>query len=183
MLVTYSANNNYNDNNIIKYYYNPKDKKFNIYKHKNGNQTKIYIDENDKIFVSTYNEFSNNGNYNLTSLTYKAEWLETTVYNKADFVYLDALFDTNLESEEAVLSPLNKNKNYFVCIADGVLNKNPLKNTDVWKQDKCSKTLQGCKLRFGNNTTRAFTDGLTYLPFGAFPATFPYNNETTKSNM
>ena len=140
-------------------------------------------DENDKIFVNTYNQFSNNGNYGLTSLTYKAEWLETTIYNKGDFVYLDALFDTNLESEEAILAPLNRNKNYFVCIADGVVNKNPLKNTDVWKQDKCSKTLQGCNLRFGNNTARAFTDGLTYLPFGAFPATFPFNNETTKSNM
>ena len=140
-------------------------------------------DENDKIFVNTYNQFSNNGNYGLVSLTFKGEWIETTTYNKGDFVFLDALFNTNLESDEAILAPLNKNKNYFVCISDSVVNKNPLKNTDVWKQDKCSKTLQGCNLRFGNNTARSFTEGLPYLPFGGFPATFPFNNETTKSNM
>ena len=93
-------------------------------------------------------------------------------------VYIDALSNTNLESDESILSPLIQNKNYFVCIIANS-NKNPTKNTNLWKQDKCSKTLQGCMLRFGNNTANAFTNGKPFLPFGAFPATFPFNNDTS----
>lgn len=134
-------------------------------------------DENDKVFIANYNSFSNNGNYGISSLRYKGEWLATTSYSIGDFVYIDALSNTNLESDEATLSPLNQNKNYFVCVIANS-NKNPLKNTDVWKEDKCSKTLRGCMLRFGNNTKNSFTQGLQYLPFGAFPATFPFNNDS-----
>ena len=139
-------------------------------------------DDNDKVFVKKTNDTNSgdlydlpyNGSYNLTSLTYKAEWLSTTSYVAGDFVYLDAISDTNLENNEAVLVSLNKPKNYFVCIQSN-LNKNPLNNTDVWVQDKCSRTLRGCMLRFANNTS--LTNNKPYLPFGGFPATFPYNNE------
>lgn len=140
-------------------------------------------DDNDKVFVKKANDTNSgdlynlpyNGSYNLTSLTYKGEWLSTTSYVAGDFVYLDAISDTNLENNEAILVSLNKPKNYFVCIESNT-NKNPLNNTDVWKQDKCSRTLRGCMLRFANNIS--LTKDKPYLPFGAFPATFPYNNET-----
>lgn len=139
-------------------------------------------DDNDKVFVKKKNDTNSgdlydlpyNGSYNLTSLTYKGEWLSTTSYVAGDFVYLDAISDTNLENNEAVLISLNKPKNYFVCVSSNI-NKNPVNNTDVWKQDKCSRTLRGCMLRFGNNTS--LTNNKPYLPFGGFPATFPYNNE------
>ncbi len=42
----------------------------------------------------------------------------------------------------------NKPKTFFVCIEDNISNKFPEKNSNVWKQDKCSKTLTGCLLRF-----------------------------------
>jgi lambda family phage minor tail protein L len=140
-------------------------------------------DDNDKVFVKKPNDTNSgdlydlpyNGSYNLESLTYKGEWLSTTSYVVGDFIYLDAISDTNLENNEAVLVSLNKPKNYFVCV-EANTNKNPLNNTDVWKQDKCSRTLRGCRLRFNNNTS--LTEGKPYLPFGAFPATFPYNNES-----
>jgi lambda family phage minor tail protein L len=135
-------------------------------------------DENDKVFIQNYSSFSNNGNYEIPSLKYKGEWLSTVSYAIGDFIYIDALSNTNLESDESILSPLIQNKNYFVCIIANS-NKNPTKNTNLWKQDKCSKTLQGCMLRFGNNTTNAFTNGKPFLPFGAFPATFPFNNDTS----
>lgn len=140
-------------------------------------------DDNDKVFVKKTNNTNSgdlydlpyNGSYNLESLTYKGEWSSTTSYIAGDFVYLDSISDTNLETDEAVLIPLNKPKNYFVCISENS-NKNPINNTNVWKQDKCSRTLRGCMLRFANNTS--LTENKPYLPFGAFPATFPYNNET-----
>lgn len=140
-------------------------------------------DDNDKVFVKKTNDTNSgdlydlpyNGSYNLTSLTYKGEWLSTASYVAGDFVYLDAISDTNLENNEAVLVSLNKPKNYFVCLESNT-NKNPINNTDVWKQDKCSRTLRGCILRFNDNTS--LTNNKPYLPFGAFPATFPYNNET-----
>lgn len=132
-------------------------------------------DDNDKVFLKTYNKLPNNGNYNITSLTYKGEWSASTSYAIGDFVYLDAVADVNLENENSVLVPLNKPKNYFVCVGANT-NKYPSKNSDVWKQDKCSKTLKGCFLRFANNTS--LTNSLPYLPFGGFPATFPYNNDT-----
>lgn len=140
-------------------------------------------DENDKVFVKKVNNTNSgdlydlpyNGSYNLTSLTYKNEWLATTSYVPGDFVYVDAISNTNLENDEAEIVSLNRPKNYFVCIVANT-NKYPLQNTDVWKQDKCSRTLRGCRLRFNNNVT--LTKDKPYLPFGAFPATFPYDNES-----
>ena len=43
--------------------------------------------------------------------------------------------------------------------------KNPFNDTINWKEDKCSKTLNGCTLRFGDLGT---------LPFGSFPGTVSY---------
>ena len=67
---------------------------------------------------------------------------------------------------------INKPKTFYVCISNNVINKFPDKNTNVWKQDKCSKTLRGCLLRFEDY----LPDGGA-LPFGAFSATFPFNND------
>ena len=116
-----------------------------------------------------------NGSYNLTSLTYKNEWLATTSYVIGDFIYVDAISNANLENDESEIVSLNRPKNYFVCIVNNI-NKYPSQNTDVWKQDKCSRTLRGCRLRFNDNVN--LTKDKPYLPFGAFPATFPYNNES-----
>ena len=79
------------------------------------------------------------------------------------------------ENDESEIVSLNRPKNYFVCIINNI-NKYPSQNTDVWKQDKCSRTLRGCRLRFNDNVN--LTKDKPYLPFGAFPATFPYNNES-----
>jgi lambda family phage minor tail protein L len=140
-------------------------------------------DENDKVFVKKANSTNSgdlydlpyNGSYNLTSLTYKNEWLATTSYVVGDFIYVDAVSNANLENDESEIVSLSKPKNYFVCIINNV-NKYPSQNTDVWKQDKCSRTLRGCRLRFNDNVN--LTKDKPYLPFGAFPATFPYNNES-----
>jgi len=140
-------------------------------------------DENDKVFVNKTSATNSgdlydipyNGSYNLTSLMYKGEWSSSTSYVAGDFIYVDSISQLNLESDEAVLVSLNRPKNFFVCIIDNS-NKFPLQNTNVWIQDKCSRTLKGCRLRFNDNTR--LTKSMPYLPFGAFPATFPYDNES-----
>jgi lambda family phage minor tail protein L len=151
-------------------------------------------DENDKVFVRKVNTANSgdlydipyNGSYNLTSLTYKGQWSSTISYVAGDFVYTDSISQINLETDEAVLSALNRPKNYFVCVLNNK-NKFPLQNTDVWVQDKCSKTLRGCRLRYNDNTntikfgTSTLSKNLPYLPFGAFPATFPYDNNESRT--
>jgi len=137
-------------------------------------------DENDKTFLSFYkgkNDFTGNfqnGNYGLSKLTSKGRWNKTTVYSAGDFVYLDFVpsVPTDLKNNFIQISN-NKQKIFYVCISSNVTNKQPDLNTDVWKEDKCSKTLQGCLLRFKDYDDQP--NG--FLPFGAFPATFPYDNK------
>lgn len=136
-------------------------------------------DQNDKTFLAGYKTNLNNNSYNLTSLTYKGEWLSTRTYSKGDFIFIDPLPSMDLDEESYVTIPLNSPKTFFVCLQDNVVNKNPLDNTDFWKQDKCSKTLNGCLLRFEDNKTSA-GNSRTSLPFGAFPATYPYDNDVKK---
>lgn len=51
---------------------------------------------------------------------------------------------------------------------------NPPPHTDYWVADRCSKTLDGCKLRWGNAGYAKQTGGTaanSFLPFGGFPGT------------
>lgn len=68
-------------------------------------------------------------------------------------------------------------KYYFVCIKDnGAPQSDAIlpPNSDYWEADECSKTLTGCRMRWGsrkgkvNDTGCAITKG--DLPFGGFPA-------------
>lgn len=131
-------------------------------------------DENDKTFLTTYKQGSNlpNGSYNLTNLTYKGEWSATVNYVKGDFVYIDPISNIDIQQDISNASYINKPKVFYVCIQDNVLNKFPENNSNVWKVDKCSKTLRGCLLRFEDYLSQNGS-----LPFGAFPATFPYDND------
>ena len=124
-----------------------------------------------------YKPLLQNETYGLTRLFSCGRWNNTTVYNKGDFVYLDFIpnVPTDLKNE-SVLSSTNKPKLFFVCIADNIINKQPDLNTDIWKQDQCSKTLRGCLLRFQDYVVNLGTDNKA-LPFGAFPSTFSHDNK------
>lgn len=130
-------------------------------------------DENDKTFLSTYKSNTNlpNNSYNLNKLTYKGEWSSTTTYNKGDFIYIDQISNLDIQQDIKNATYLNKPKIFYVCIQDSVLNKFPENYTNLWKADKCSKTLRGCLLRFQD-----YLSNNGAIPFGAFPATFPYDN-------
>jgi lambda family phage minor tail protein L len=74
----------------------------------------------------------------------------------------------------------NKIKFYFVAkenLTKEVNEKNPPPNTDYWIADECSKTLTGCRMRWGirgsvQNDAGISSCGITKgeLPFGGFPA-------------
>ena len=56
---------------------------------------------------------------------------------------------------------------FFVLISENSSGKNPFNDTANWKEDKCSKNLNGCLLRFGNSNVN--------IPFGGFPGTVGYD--------
>ncbi len=98
----------------------------------------------------------------------RTEWKAGTTYNKGDYVYI--LKD--------------KIKYYFVAKVDITTEdqnrNNPPPNTNYWVADVCSKTLGGCRLRWGADSPGAapgacqiggpVTNGKGGLPFGGFPA-------------
>jgi len=53
----------------------------------------------------------------------------------------------------------------FVCIKDHTSFKDPRFKKEYWIEDQCSKTLNGCKMRFGE---------YHHLPFGGFPSIEAY---------
>ena len=54
---------------------------------------------------------------------------------------------------------------YFVCIKDHSVRQDPRFKKEYWIEDQCSKTLNGCRMRFGESTK---------LPFGGFPSIEAY---------
>ena len=53
----------------------------------------------------------------------------------------------------------------FVCIKDHTSAQDPRFKKEYWVEDQCSKTLNGCKMRFSD---------YTHLPFGGFPSIEAY---------
>jgi lambda family phage minor tail protein L len=134
-------------------------------------------DENDKVFLANYKSTLRSETYGLTGLNYKGRWNKTDVYVSGDFVYLDYI--PNVPSDlknDFILTTNNKQKLFYVCVDSYSKNESPDLNTDIWKQDQCSKTLRGCLLRFEDYVV--LNEENKALPFGAFPSTYPYDNKS-----
>lgn len=90
------------------------------------------------------------------------------VYKVGEFVYIE---NSNVKVAKRDINaipnwtPLQR---FYLCVkthtASGL--KNPSFNKEYWVSDQCSKTLNGCKLRFGAGD---------YLPFGGFPGVEEYS--------
>jgi lambda family phage minor tail protein L len=90
------------------------------------------------------------------------------VYKVGEFVYIEN------HNVKVAKRDINAIPNYtpllrfYVCVkthtASGA--RNPSFNKEYWVCDQCSKTLNGCKLRFGSGD---------YLPFGGFPGVEEYS--------
>ena len=86
-------------------------------------------------------------------------WRNGATYKVGEYVYIE---NTNIKvakkniNENPNWTPLYK---FYICtkthVATGA--KHPAFNKEYWAGDQCSKTVDGCRLRFGNQD---------YLPFG-----------------
>ena len=133
-----------------------------------GNLGVPMADSNNKIFIKNQQQlnFVNYESYNLEDLNYKGDYDKNTIYNKGDFVRLDPSLNYDF-NEKSISNYSDSTSKFFVCVADLIKGQNPLYNTNVWKEDKCSKNLNGCLLRFGNSNVN--------IPFGGFPGTVGYD--------
>ena len=90
------------------------------------------------------------------------EWLVSKAYVVGDYVYLEK----------------EKIKYYFVCVKDNGQDEDTdailPPNSEYWAADECSKTLTGCRMRWGNKKGKVNDTGCAIpkgqLPFGGFPA-------------
>jgi len=135
-----------------------------------GNLGIPMADENNKLFLSTAStntKLSNYESYNIKSLVWKGDYKSDVQYKQGDFVKIDP--DINFDfNEKYMIKNYELPSRFFVCVSNnGSKNIHPLSNTNIWVEDKCSKNLNGCLLRF--NTS------IINIPFGGFPGTVGYD--------
>ena len=132
-----------------------------------GNLGVTMADENNKLFLKyPDNIYSNFESYGLTSLTYKGDYNSNTIYSQGDFVKIDEEIDFDF-NETVIQKNSILPSRFFVCLSnEGVTAKHPMDYTNIWKEDKCSRNLNGCSLRFNN---------IQNIPFGSFPGTLSYD--------
>jgi lambda family phage minor tail protein L len=130
-----------------------------------GNLGIPMADENNKTFLATANPtVSKFDSYSLDKINYKGDYDPNTLYIRGDFVKIDANIDYDF-NEPFIQKNNETPSKFFVLISENSSGKNPFNDTVNWKEDKCSKTLNGCSLRFSDLGT---------LPFGSFPGTVSY---------
>jgi hypothetical protein len=132
-----------------------------------GNLGVPMADENNKLFLKyPDNIYSNFESYGLTSLNYKGDYNSNTIYSQGDFVKIDEEIDFDF-NETFIQKNSVLPSRFFVCLSNqGVVAKHPMDYTNIWKEDKCSRNLNGCSLRFNN---------IQNIPFGSFPGTLSYD--------
>ncbi|MBM3453548.1 MAG: phage minor tail protein L [Bacteroidetes bacterium] len=90
------------------------------------------------------------------------------VYKVGEFVYIENYNIKVAKRDINAIPNWTPLLRFYVCVkthtASGV--RNPSFNKEYWVSDQCSKTLNGCKLRFGAGGD---------LPFGGFPGVEEYS--------
>lgn len=102
---------------------------------------------------------------------FSRKWENNTKYKQGDCIYIE---NSNIKVSKRDVNeipnwePLQK---FYFCLQNHTSSpaKHPAFNKEYWIGDQCSKTLNGCKLRFGN---------AAHLPFGGFPGTEEYSIST-----
>jgi lambda family phage minor tail protein L len=140
--------------------------------------TRYYYDATDSgklsagqkfTFDASLNKSVGNDRATLLSAKNELKWKNNgNAYKVGDFVYRET---SNIKVSKSDINavpnwePLMK---VYVCLKNhtSAPNKDPLFNKEYWVADQCSKTLTGCKMRFGNEGS---------LPFGGFPGTEEYS--------
>jgi lambda family phage minor tail protein L len=140
--------------------------------------TRYYYDATDSgkfssgqkfTFDASLNKSVGNDRATLLSAKNELRWKNNgNAYKVGDFVYRET---SNIKVSK---SDINEVPNWeplmkvYVCLKNhtSAPNKDPFFNKEHWVADQCSKTLTGCKMRFGNEGS---------LPFGGFPGTEEYS--------
>ena len=115
--------------------------------------------------LSSWTSLNNNA---INGGTNKGRWQNGSVYQVGEYVYIE---NNNIKvakkniNEIPNWTPLLK---FYICIKSHTASggKHPSFNKEYWACDQCSKTIDGCKLRFGSQD---------HLPFGGFPGTEEYS--------
>jgi lambda family phage minor tail protein L len=104
----------------------------------------------------------------LTGETFAGIWENQRSYRFGDYVYIN---NNNIKvskrdcNDSPNWQPLQV---FYYCIKNHTssMTNYPTMSKEHWTVDQCSRTLDGCRLRFGNKG---------YLPFGGFPGTEEYS--------
>jgi len=138
-----------------------------------GNLGVPMADENDKTFLKLFDDkFKYNSSYGFKDLVYKGDYNSKTVYKRGDFVKIDINIDFDFTKDSSTQNSELPHR-FFICVSEqGSKGINPLDNSIIWKEDKCSKSLSGCSLRFGSDDAISKA-----IPFGGFPGTVDYDYE------
>lgn len=95
-------------------------------------------------------------------------WQNNHNYKTGDYVYIDNQ-NIKVSKRDCNASPnWQPLPVFYFCIKNhsSSMSRFPTLSKEHWVADRCSRTLNGCKLRFGNKG---------YLPFGGFPGTEEYS--------
>ena len=162
-------------NTVIKKPVDPDPNNPAFFTNEQGNLGLPIADGDDKKFLRAYDDSEGMNNYGLDDMVFRGDYDSNAVYEKGDFVKLDV--EINFDFEDA----LNKQNNaipsrFFVYVADSTYKGiHPLSNSEVWIEDKCSKKLSGCNLRFRNINVDPNSVNNVKIPFGGFPGTVTYD--------
>ena len=138
-----------------------------------GNLGVPIADENNKLFFepdggdSFITSFQNYG-IKGQDINYRGDYDNATEYKKGDFVKVDPPLNYDF-NEKSTFNNSETPSRFFICVVDSVKGNHPFYNTVAWKEDKCSKNLNGCLLRFGGAKEKI------NIPFGSFPGTVSYD--------
>jgi lambda family phage minor tail protein L len=98
----------------------------------------------------------------------RGRWQNGAVYKVGEFVYVENHNIKVAKKDINAIPNWTPLLRFYICTKSHTStgSKHPAFNKEYWAGDQCSKTVDGCKLRFGNES---------HLPFGGFPGTEEYS--------
>ena len=99
--------------------------------------------------------------------TFLGRWEDGKAYKVGDYIYIENQ-NVKVSKRDSNASPnWQPLQVFYFCIKNhsSSMSRFPTLSKEHWAVDQCSRTLKGCRLRFGRSA---------YLPFGGFPGTEEY---------
>jgi lambda family phage minor tail protein L len=122
--------------------------------------------------------FLNSEEYPISRLRNSGVWSTGAQYTGGDFVLLQNIFSYDFSKENIQSTSDDLLGDYYICISTGLISgngTNPKFDRLNWVKDECSKTLNGCEIRWSKYNAK---NNINELPFGGQPGTRPYEYRT-----